>query len=55
MPDFYWIIYLTGVVLTIVLGIMIWLIEKNKTRHRKIKRSNPKPPIDETEINLYGL
>ena len=55
MPHFYWNMCISVVVLTIVSGIMIWLIEKNKTRHGKTKRSNLKPPIDETEINLYGL
>ena len=56
MSDLYWATYVSVLVITIVLGIMIWKIEKkNKARHRKTKRSKPKPSIDKAEIDLYGL
>ena len=52
----FYLIYISTLVVTIVLGIMTWKIEGgNKTRHRKIKRSKPKLLIDTTEIDLYGL
>jgi hypothetical protein len=56
ISDFYWIIYISALVITAFFAFIIWKIEKKKRAHRRnAKRSHTNLAIDQTEINLYGL